>query len=483
LALVRELMTRHGGDVSAKSDSGRGTTFLLRFPHASEATPLSMSSSEEKPDRLADDPLRVFDRMASTRAIMNSDNVDGGHVLAIEVADEDARADLPLLLVVDDEPDMRRYLASMLRESYRVIEATDGLSALEKAKQQKPDLMLLDVMLPGVTGLEVCRSLKDREDTRAIKIIMLTARADEEAKIIALRHGADDFLIKPFSGLEVRSRIANLIRAARLENDLHRTNAELKQSLQQLRETEAALVQNARLSALGTMAAGLLHEIGNPLNFMGTALQLAARDPTIQADPDTADTLKDIHAGYDRIHRVVTDLRGFTAPQRPEHPRPFLMESAIDHALRFTAHVQKGITITKTIAPQGEVFGSQSTIAQVLVNLIVNAVAAVRAIEEQRKPEISIQSVLQGGEVIVSVRDNGVGIDPKIQSQIFDPFFSTKDVGEGMGLGLAVSHRIIANHGGSLSVKSSLGEWTEFRFNLPIASEKENHVSHGFATH
>jgi signal transduction histidine kinase len=337
-------------------------------------------------------------------------------------------------------------------------------------------------MLPGVSGLEVCRTLKERSETRPIKIIVLTARADEEAKIVALKNGADDFLIKPFSGLEVRSRIANLIRAAQLERDLQLTNVELKHSLQQLRETEAALVQNARLSALGTMAAGLLHEIGNPLNFMGTALQLAARDPTIQGDPDTADTMKDIQAGYDRIHRVVTDLRGFTAPQKPEHPRPFPIDAAIDHALRFTAHVQKGISIKRDIAVAGTVFGSQSTITQVLVNLIANAVAAVRTIEEQRQPEIRLSSWVEGDQLFVSVRDNGTGIDPAIQSQIFDPFFSTKEVGEGMGLGLAVSHRIIANHGGSLSVKSSLGEWTEFRFNLPLASEKEDQFPHGLVS-
>ncbi|MET0408357.1 MAG: ATP-binding protein [Hyphomicrobium sp.] len=484
LALVRELMTRHGGDVTATSNAGHGTTFVLRFHHALEATQFDMSTSDDKPDRLADDPLRMFDRKASARAMMVDESSQSTTVTTSDDAPEsDERAELPLLLVVDDEPDMRRYLVSMLRETYRIIEAPDGITALEKATQAKPDLILLDVMLPGVSGLEVCRSLKERAETRSTKIIVLTARADEEAKIIALKHGADDFLIKPFSGLEVRSRIANLIRAAQLESDLHRTNAELKTSLQQLRETEAALVQNARLSALGTMAAGLLHEIGNPLNFMGTALQLAARDPTIQSDPDTADTVKDIHAGYERIHRVVTDLRGFTAPHRPEHPRPFHMESAIDHALRFTAHIQKGITITKNIAAGGEVYGSQSTIAQVLVNLIVNAVAAVRTIEEQRSPEISITSVVEGDEMIVSVRDNGTGIDPKIQTQIFDPFFSTKEVGEGMGLGLAVSHRIIANHGGSLSVKSSLGEWTEFRFNLPIASGKENQVAHGVVSY
>lgn len=479
LALVRELITRHGGDVTATSDTGQGTTFVLRFPHALQATQFDMGNSEEKPDQLADDPLRTFDRKASARAMMVTDNAEPASSPSGEPDKQEGQTELPLVLVVDDEPDMRRYLVSMLRETYRIIEAPDGITALEKAKQQKPDLILLDVMLPGVSGLEVCRSLKEKADTRSIKIIVLTARADEEAKIIALKHGADDFLIKPFSGLEVRSRIANLIRAAQLESDLHRTNIELKQSLQQLRETEAALVQNARLSSLGTMAAGLLHEIGNPLNFMGTALQLAARDPTIQGDPDTADTLKDIHAGYERIHRVVTDLRGFTAPHRPEHPRPFHIESAIDHALRFTAHVQKGITITRNIAEDGIVDGSQSTIAQVLVNLIVNAVAAVRSVEELRNPEITITSVVEGDELIVSVRDNGTGIDPKIQAQIFDPFFSTKDVGEGMGLGLAVSHRIIANHGGSLTVKSSLGEWTEFRFNLPLASDKENQVSHG----
>jgi signal transduction histidine kinase len=483
LALVRELITRHGGDVAVSSDARRGTTFVLRFPHADHETEKLPEQTEASPDRLANDPLRAFDRKATARELEKAELSPARPLVTVEASQADTRTELPLLLVVDDEPDMRRYLVTMLRETYRVIEAEDGISALEKARAASPDLILLDIMLPGVSGLEVCRTLKERAETRAIKIIVLTARADEEAKIVALRNGADDFLIKPFSGIEVRSRIANFIRAAQLERDLQRTNVDLKNSLQQLRETEAALVQNARLSALGTMAAGLLHEIGNPLNFMGTALQLAARDPTIQGDPDTADTVKDIQAGYDRIHLVVTDLRGFTAPQKPEHPRPFPIESAIDHALRFTAHVQKGINITRDISQNGVVFGSQSTISQVLVNLIANAVAAVRTVEEKRQPEIRISSWVEGKELFVSVRDNGTGIDPKIQSQIFDPFFSTKDVGEGMGLGLAVSHRIIANHGGSLSVKSSLGEWTEFRFNLPLSSEKEDQVPHGLVSY
>ena len=181
LALVRELTARHGGDVTATSDSGHGTTFVLRFPHALQATQSDMEDAEEKPDQLANDPLRTFDRKASARALAADEPAEPQE--PIEAMPETTeRADLPLLLVVDDEPDMRRYLVTMLRESYRIIEAEDGISALEKAMTATPDLILLDVMLPGVSGLEVCRSLKEKPETRAIKIIVLTATGRRRGK-------------------------------------------------------------------------------------------------------------------------------------------------------------------------------------------------------------------------------------------------------------------------------------------------------------
>ncbi len=464
LAMVRELVNRHGGSVDATSAAGDGTTFTLTFPHVAKgerSDPTSVASADLPAPA---DPLHALDKKAAAQALVPVLVTPSGPSNAAE-----RTADRPRLLIVDDEPDMRRYLVAMLCEAYQVFEAVDGDDALAKAKECSPDLMLLDVMLPGTSGLEVCKVLKSGAGTRAIKIIMLTARVDEEAKIVALTHGADDFLVKPFSGLEVRTRIVNLLRAAALERELKQTNCELTHSLKQLRETEAALVQNARLSALGTMAAGLLHEIGNPLNFMGTALQLAARDKTIQLHPDTQETFQDIRAGYDRIHRVVTDLRGFTAPHRPDSPRVFDIEEAIDHSLRFTAHVQKGVTITKRLADTRAVTGSPSTISQVFVNLIVNAIAAVRTIEDVRQPEIEVRTEVRENQMLVFVKDNGTGIKSEIVEQIFDPFFSTKEVGEGMGLGLAVSHRIISNHGGSLKVSSNPGEWSEFSFNLPLA--------------
>ena len=488
LAMVRELMTRHKGHVDVASTDGAGSTFSLRFPrlpddaagqaYAASAIAAAAPSDGRTAARL--EPMQVFNLKASQQALLAPEPRKIAEQKTAKQTNHDATAhdatsERAKLLIVDDEPDMRRYLSMMLNDEYHIVEAVDGHDALAKASAERPSLMLLDVMLPGVSGLDVCKALKDNPETRAIKIIVLTARVDEDAKIIALNHGADDFLIKPFSGLEVKTRLANLMKAARLEHNLHASNIELKQSLRQLKDTEAALVQNARLSALGTMAAGLLHEIGNPLNFMGTALQLATRSAALKKSSEALETFNDIQAGYDRITRIIGDLRGFTAPQRPENARPFDLNDAVEHALRFTAHMRRGVTIKNVSSGPALVSGSLSSISQVLVNLIINAFAAVKSIEEQRQPEIAISIETKDHYAIITVRDNGTGIEPSIQERIFDPFFSTKEAGEGMGLGLAVSHRIVSNHLGLLTVKSSPGAWTEFSFNLPLTASSAVH--------
>jgi DNA-binding response OmpR family regulator len=182
------------------------------------------------------------------------------------------RTHRPLVLVADDEPDMRRFLVSQLEEDYEVIEAVDGNEAAEKAQTMMPDVILLDLMMPHKDGLQVCRELREYAPTVAIPIILLTARADEEAKFDALQMGANDFLAKPFSSTELQARIKNLIESHHFQRKLTKQNQALSEAIDQIKETEMQLVQSEKLSSLGRMSAGIIHEINNPLNFSLTGL-------------------------------------------------------------------------------------------------------------------------------------------------------------------------------------------------------------------
>ena len=139
-------------------------------------------------------------------------------------------------------------------------------------------------MLPKIDGLEVCRTLKQNPESRHIKIMLLTARIDEEAKISALNNGADDFLTKPFSKVEVQTRMRNLLQTAKLENTLRTHNKELEDTLLALKQTQIQLIHSEKINALGKLTAGLLHEINNPLNYALTALQMIKREPLFNED-------------------------------------------------------------------------------------------------------------------------------------------------------------------------------------------------------
>jgi len=179
--------------------------------------------------------------------------------------------DGPVILIVDDEPEMRNYLVSMFNSDYRIIQAHDGHEGYELANQHLPTLILLDMMMPKMSGEEVCKLLKKGTKTESIKIIFLTAGMDESKKIDTLKLGADDYITKPFNRLEVQTRVRNLIQTALLENDLRHHTLTLKQTVTELKETQIQLVQSEKLNALGSLAAGLLHEINNPLNYTMTS--------------------------------------------------------------------------------------------------------------------------------------------------------------------------------------------------------------------
>jgi C4-dicarboxylate-specific signal transduction histidine kinase len=407
--------------------------------------------------------IQRLHRLAEVNAGIVADTVDELETAGAEYTGEDRRA---RVLVVDDEPDMRRYLVSMLTDDYRVVQATDGLQGYRLAQEMRPDLMLLDLMLPEMDGLEVCRRLKSQERTRRIRIVLLTARVDEEAKLTALKHGADDFVTKPFSRVEVKSRLANLLSSSQLESSLASSNDSLRQALEDLRRTQAQLIQSEKLNALGSLAAGLLHEINNPLNYCLTALQLLASDPSVRDDELRHEMVADIDEGMQRIRVIVSDLRSFAYPSEAQRQERFDLNDAVEAALRFTAHELRGIEVEKDLPTPAWVSGSKSHLTQVLINLLTNGAKAIVAVGGARQGRLRIAAERHEGRLWVRVADNGVGMDEATLSRVFDPFFTTRDVGEGMGLGLSICHTIVANHQGRLTASSRQGEGSELAFDV-----------------
>jgi signal transduction histidine kinase len=455
LALAKDLVREHDGSLTARSEVGKGTTLRLELPLTTERVSEPAEGTQARTD---EDPI--------ARMYYDADRTVN---LATEQPPESlapvASGKLSVL-VVDDEPDMRRFLVSILAPDYRVLQAADGKSGLDMIRQHKPHLVLLDLMLPIMDGLDVCQTIKADEQTRSIKVILLTARTDEHSKIAALQRGADDFLTKPFSTTEVRTRLANLLQNARLEEDLRQQNVQLEQTLHRLKETEVQLVQSEKMNALGKLASGLLHEIHNPLNFTLMAIQVARQ--SVDGDAELTETLDDIGQGMNRIKDIISDLRAFAYPSSEKMQECFALDEAITTSLRLVSHETENIQITRHGTGGLIAVGSKTQVIQVLLNLVMNAAQALHAVRSIRQPQIAISAEIRLQRLQVCVRDNGTGVRAADLPRLFEPFFTTKEVGQGMGLGLSVCHTIVKNHGGTIVVHSQEGQWTEVSFDLPL---------------
>lgn len=241
-------------------------------------------------------------------------------------------------------------------------------------------------------------------------------------------------------------------------------NYQLKETIEDLKTTRNQLIQSEKINAIGSLSAGLLHEVNNPLNYSLTAVQLLKIDPQINADEDLKDTVKDIEEGMVRIKNIVTDLRAFAYPEEADKKTNFCLRSAVESAIRFTASDCKDIEKIINIDANLDVIGSQTHIVQVLINLISNAAKAIK--KSGKAGVIRIETEEKDNRVIVSVTDNGTGMSEDNLRRVFDPFFTTSNIGEGVGMGLSISHTIIKNHNGNLSAESVLGEGSRFFFDL-----------------
>jgi signal transduction histidine kinase len=471
LALVKELAEMMSGTVAVESQEGKGTTFTVRLPYQkAELPPKSEPAAPAETGAAASEEwlANLYRRAELFPAMMSL----RGAAQPVELGKRGRR---PVALLADDEPDMRRFLRAQLDEHYDVLEAADGIQALEKATQFLPDIILLDMMMPEMDGLGVCRELRKRDETANIPIILLTARADEETKFNALELGANDFLAKPFSSTELHARIKNLVESHDFQLKLSKQNQALSTTIDQLKETESQLVQSEKLASLGRMSAGIIHEINNPLNFATTGL-FALRNKSKQLAPEERreydEILADIEEGMKRVRNIVSDLRMFSHPEAGPAELVDVAE-AVNTSLRFLAGEWKNkVRVEQKIVPGQTVLANRNKLIHVLVNLLQNSLDAMRHKKfENDSPAISIQGRMEGDRSLVVIRDNGPGIEQKHLDKIFDPFFTTKEVGEGMGLGLSICHRIVRGFDGQILVKTEVGRFCEFTLDFPTQAK------------
>ncbi|NES02353.1 MAG: hybrid sensor histidine kinase/response regulator [Okeania sp. SIO2F4] len=416
--------------------------------------------------------------------------------------------DSPLILIVDDNPTNLSVLSETLGGAgFRFRVAMDGETALALVERNHPELILLDVQMPGIDGFETCRRLKTNPATQGIPIIFTTALADTESKTKAFALGAVDYIPKPFEPAEVLARLRVHLQLKRLTESLE---AQVRDRTATLQQAQVQLVQQEKLSSLGEMVAGIGHELNNPINFivsnieplqeyitvMTKILNLYQQEhpnPSLQLreaieDLELEFVLEDItkifnsfRLGTDRIKNISTSIRTFSRLDSETKVLADLHE-CLDSTLTILQHRLKGkgdrppIEVIKSYGSLPSVLCYSGQMNQVFMNILANAIDALEEAMIQGKsrdwlPEIKIttQTTSSEEEIVIKIADNGIGIPESIKPRLFEAMFTTKSVGKGTGLGLAIAHQIVVEkHNGSLNVNSQVGEGTEFTIEIPI---------------
>ena len=471
LALAKELVELHGGRIWAESDVGKGATFhVLLVKDRDHFRPDALDRRGER--KAVPDGKRTVDRSISDWSVQLAAREDYRFLDIAEVTerriverDLDEQSRQYTVLVVDDTPDVIRIVHLALRQQFKVLAAEDGVKALDLATREPPNLIVTDFMMPNMDGMELTKRLREDPRTRHIPIIMLTARGDLEDKIAGLETGVNAYLAKPFSPKE-------LLTTAR--------------SLLNIQERQADILLTQRMDSLERVASGLAHEINNPLNYIKNAVEVIRTESVKLVDLVKASAGREYteveaarvkklegrvqkmyetaEAGVKRIAGTVDLMRkysreGYTRALLP-HDLFVAGRQVVDIVLPATG---RDVAVTTSFEGDGTVECVPEELNQVLTNLIQNAIEAV----PEGAGRVEVIGSATDDAVVLLVRDNGPGIPPEVREQIFTPFFTTKGPGKGMGLGLTITWRVVKGHGGTLEVRSQVGQGTEFEVRLP----------------
>jgi len=435
----------------------------------------------------------------TTSALLSQQSLETSFLMDCVLFAEDKP--LEQILIVDDEESVRTLFSFCLENRYVCVKAASVPEALERIAETDFELIITDLMMPELTGVDLLdRVLEVSPDT---VVIMASGIGDPHGALEAVRRGAFDYLIKPCSMGDLELTVERALEhrrlkleARRYKLDLENRNRQLAHGKAELERLQAQIVHHEKMASLGQLAAGIAHEINNPVGFIygnlavlkqyvGELGELLNYYDQAEANGEVAagasvikekigylkllESLKllidDCYDGAERIGGIVKNLRTFSRLDDAEFCKTDISEG-IDSTVRLLSRYYGAgnLTLTRDYSdlPLIDAFAGQ--LNQVWMNLLVNAAQAVG----DHAGQVAVRTFTENNHIVVEISDSGAGIAPEHLNRIFEPFFTTKTVGEGTGLGLSISFGIIAQHRGTIDVESGLNNGTIFTVRLPV---------------
>ncbi len=390
------------------------------------------------------------------------------------------------ILVVDDEKyNLTAIKRIFLNDNYITEFAMNGKEALERVSDFEPDLVILDIMMPGINGYEVCSQLKSHADTSGIMVLLLSAKSALEDRLKGYKVEADDYLVKPYDPEELRAKVRILVRLKNAQDELRILN----QNLEKLVENRTReLVKKERQALVGQMVQGFIHNLQSPITAVcgrtELALMAAGKLSENQGNPNiwrkqVEQIIRQLDYSLDAADKVDLLIDNLLAKGRDEaedarqelNLNDLIVKELefLDADMELKHEVKKNFNLDPSLP---SLFGIYSDFSQVIYNMITNASDAMK---NSSKKELAISTRHDNANIYIEFQDTGAGILPADLERIFDPFFTTKPKkgaekkGEpaGTGLGLYTCSQLMKSYGAEISVKSLLGEGATFTITIP----------------
>ncbi|HEV2803698.1 MAG TPA: hybrid sensor histidine kinase/response regulator [Chthoniobacterales bacterium] len=376
-------------------------------------------------------------------------------------------ADLPQVLVIDDEMGPRESLRMLLKPNYQVYTADCVDAGIKLLKEKQPDAVITDIRMPGTSGIEGLRRI--REIDPHVAVIMLTGFGALETAQEALRLGANDYIAKPFDAREMREVIGRNVERTRM----HRTGMNASEEIKELNNRLLKeLAQKERLASLGQASAEFVHDLGNPLTIVWGYVQLLAKKleqsekENGAKTPNSAKELQIIEQNVRLCRELLTMWQSYGSVEAAPH-KPISVSGIAREVVKSVAAMagQNGVEFKANLCEDPcTLLGDSTQMTRAIQNVIINAVQAA----SENKGTVTVSCVRKEFYVDVRVEDTGPGITPAQMAKIFDPYFTTKQGKSGTGLGLYITKKVVEDHNGSIKVDSTPHIGTSFTIRLPL---------------